>query len=102
MQIVTWPFKKFFAYVCGKVLAGYLDSDFNIHKFGYKDGCLYINDIGLSPVKINESLKNIPYKVLNASIKSLKISVPRKFLSESIKVTISDVFFLFYWKILIG
>eukprot|EP00826_Nyctotherus_ovalis_P016587 TRINITY_DN14805_c0_g1_i2.p3 TRINITY_DN14805_c0_g1~~TRINITY_DN14805_c0_g1_i2.p3 ORF type:complete len:106 (-),score=21.28 TRINITY_DN14805_c0_g1_i2:471-788(-) len=99
MQIVTWPFRKFFSYICKKLLSDYLEPGSYFRKFEYSDGALCLHDIALNPPvfffltrqKINESLKDIPYKVLSANIQNMRILVPRYFLSESIKVVISEV-----------
>ena len=49
MKIFTWPFRKFFSYVCGKLLSGYVESEFNLKNFAYNNGALCLYDIALSP-----------------------------------------------------
>jgi len=49
MQFVTWPFRKFLSYLCGKMLTGYLDADSLIHNLTYSDGALCVRDISLNP-----------------------------------------------------
>ncbi len=53
MEIVTWPFRRFISYVCGKLLAGYLASDLDFQKLGYHDGALSVRDIVLNPAVLS-------------------------------------------------
>eukprot|EP00831_Metopus_contortus_P019797 TRINITY_DN18633_c0_g1_i2.p1 TRINITY_DN18633_c0_g1~~TRINITY_DN18633_c0_g1_i2.p1 ORF type:complete len:177 (+),score=26.12 TRINITY_DN18633_c0_g1_i2:186-716(+) len=86
-----WPIKRLLNYLCEKLCNGYVESNINFEKLDFKNGEITINDVLLSNEKINEQLIGFPYKIIRASIRELRISMPLPIFAENMKIVASDI-----------